>query len=189
MWHKSVRQGPHSDSWLVFEDEPGPDRLAEIEFLLQQGGQLGLRLRRCDCKPQLGAYAFLSLSPSLSPLSVSLSRRAARVSSPLLHSRCTCVRFFAGRVDSLAPAATSAWTGKRVVDRTTSYSLPACLGTSSARRHDDCSTRTSWRVMQPRQRGRRPTEPRRVGRMAQRTSNRSWTPSQQQPGGPISERS
>lgn len=44
MWHQSVHQGP--DSWLVFEDEPGPDRLARIEALLKRGGPIGLRLRR-----------------------------------------------------------------------------------------------------------------------------------------------
>jgi hypothetical protein len=71
----------------VFEDEPGPDRLAEIEFLLQQGGQLGLRLRRCDCKPQLGAYAFRESVLPFTSFSVHV-RSLLRRAGGLLSARC-----------------------------------------------------------------------------------------------------
>jgi len=43
--HRSMRQG--GGSWFAFDDDqPGPERLAQLEALLKRTGPVGLRLRR-----------------------------------------------------------------------------------------------------------------------------------------------
>ncbi len=110
VWHNSVSQGTGSDSWLVFDDEPGQKRLDHIDHLLQLGGPIGLRLCRC-----------------------ALPRTRPKIHPPDALALELSFYMIAGRGGSLARATISGWTGKQVGDRITSSLVRVYLGTSLAK--------------------------------------------------------
>lgn len=166
VWHDSISQGTGSDSWLIFDDEPGQTRLDHIDHLLQLGGPVGLRLCRCAL-------------PCTRPKSFNQF-------GVLALERLFCI--FAEPGGSLARATISGWTGKRVGDKITLSSVLVYLGTSLAKQSKDCSVKRLRLVMKLHQQGGQATKLLHEGKTARCISNPSWAHYQQRTGGPTSEK-